>query len=118
VFKAIAEFQPYAHGEDEQKLAEIDNEKSLERRLWYEAAMDEARSDLERKLKAPAFAALVKVVVYGADAKLAHAAAQEMVKFDDFELRMRGYKQDQPGSWREMMNEPLLASWAKQKNLQ
>ncbi len=117
VFKLFDEFRPHASADEAKRLDQLVAEKKNDRAVWFAERLDKARAEFESKQARESFSMLVSIVIYAGDADMAAQAAARMMKFDDFDARMRAYRQDVPDEWAELLSEPSLASWANSQGL-
>ena len=82
-----------------------------QRQAWFDDKLQQARFDYEEGREGQAFAWLVRIVVYSGDAAMADQAADQLLRFEDLDSRLRGYRSKKLLEFTRIVEHPKVARY-------
>jgi hypothetical protein len=116
-FALLDRFLEDCSGEDREKTLALIDEQRTQRAEWFEERRQRARFEFDDGQPGRSAAWLVALIRYSGDTAMEDKAATDLVRFEGIEARLRGYRDQKPDVWAELLANSVIREFALQQGL-
>ena len=116
-FALLDRFLEDCSAEDREKTLALIEEQRHQREEWFEERRQRARFEFEDGQPGRSAAWLVALIRFSGDADMENTAATDLIRFEDVEDRLRGYREQKPEVWAELLANPVIRDFVEKKDL-
>jgi hypothetical protein len=117
-FQVLDQFLGVCGPADREAALKLVDEHRAAREPYFLDRLQRARFEYERKEIAESAGVLVALIRYIGDEQMADRAASELLKFEDIDARLRGFKLDKPEILEELKANRVMGEYIRSKGLE
>jgi hypothetical protein len=116
-FQVLDEFLDVCRPEEREEALRMVDEHRAAREPYFLDRLQRARFEYDRNEPGKSAGVLVGLIRYIGDEQMADRAATELLKFEDVDARIRGFKRDKPDTFKALLANRVMGEYIRSKGL-